>query len=323
MNETIDVRMAKYLAGESGIEEREAFEMEMESSPALRDQFLACQKIWQAKQTNVDPDWNVDSAWNRFNSEKQIEVPEHGKTRVRRFSWAVAAAFVIALGSAIFLWMDRQVTDYAYDESKTGPIVLSDGSKIYLNEGATLRVYSFKKKKREVELHGEAFFEINPDAKKPFIVEAGNTITEVVGTMFNIEESADITSIFVKSGKVIFRSLKNEEIAVALTSGEAAIYQDDKIKSVANPSPNMQAWHVKELQFKEMALADVINDLSSYFHQEISIENENVKKCRVTFSLPFKDPELKSVLEAVTLSVNASYAMEGTRCIIKGGNNCL
>ena len=324
MEETIDVRMGKYLAGELSLEDRAAFERELESNPALMDQFLANQKIWQATAyENVAVEWDTNKAWDRFVAGRQSDTPVTGKTVTRNLSWAVAAALIVAIGAGIFMWMNRQATDYAFGDNNTDPLVLSDGSKIFLNEGSTLRVHSFKKNKRKVELRGEAFFEITPDVKKPFIVEAGNTITEVVGTSFNIDQAENKTSIFVKSGKVIFRSIKNKDVAVALTSGEAAFFQNEKIQSVANPSPNMHAWHSKELYFKEMPLAAVMDDLSSYFNQEISIENEKVKNCRVTFSLPFKEPELKSVLEAVTLSVNATYAFDGNKCIIKGGNNCL
>ena len=62
MSETIEVRISRYLAGEAGIEEREALEKEMASDPALHEQFLTYQKIWLASHTESPVQWDVQKA---------------------------------------------------------------------------------------------------------------------------------------------------------------------------------------------------------------------------------------------------------------------
>jgi len=327
MSETIEVRISRYLAGEAGIEEREAFEKEMESDPALREQFLQFKKIWQSSHTGQPMQWDVERAWQKFNSDIKSDTKDESlqisRNRTRKLSWAVAAALVLALGAAVFLWIDRQPVEYAYGSNTTDPLILSDGSKIYLNENASIKVHSFKNNKRRVKLTGEAYFEIAHDANRPFIVEAGGTMTQVVGTAFNISQSADKTTIFVKSGKVIFRSESQKEVAVALTSGEAAVFQNDNIKRIINPSPNMHSWHSRELKFiKNMPFGEIISDIATYFGKEISFENDKVKNCRVTIPLSFKEPEFEPVLQAVVGPVSAKFVMDGNKCTIKGGLSC-
>lgn len=323
MNEAIEMRFGRYLAGEAGIEEREALEKEMESNPGLREQFLLYQKIWQKGHIGHSLDWDVDSAWNKFTTDHSIELPQRSKNRTRSLSWAVAAAVVLALGAAVYLWMDSKTVTYAYGQEKTDPLVLADGSKIYFNESSSLKVHSFNKKKRIVELEGEAYFEVAPNPNKPFIVVAGNTLTEVVGTEFNIHQTDDQVTIFVNSGKVIFSSGKHENLAIALTSGEAAVFENEDIQRIPNPSPNIHSWHSRELSFnKNMPFSDIIADISTYFGREISFENENVKKCRVTIPLSFKEPEFESILAAVAAPVSAEVSIVGDKCIIKGGINC-
>ena len=68
-----------------------------------------------------------------------------------------------------------------------------------------------------------------------------------------------------------------------------------------------------------MPLSSVIEDISAYFNQQIIIENEGAKSCRVNIPLAFKQPEIKSVLAAVALSINGDLAIEGDKCIIRGG----
>ena len=323
MNEAIEMRFGRYLAGEAGIEEREALEKEMESNPGLREQFLLYQKIWQKGHIGHSMEWDADSAWKKFATDHRIELPQRSKNRTRSLSWAVAAAVVLALGAAVYLWIDSKTVTYAYEQHKTDPLVLADGSKIYFNEAASLEVHSFNRKKRMVELKGEAYFEVAPNAKKPFIVVAGKTLTEVVGTEFNIHETDDQVTIFVNSGKVIFSAEEDENIAIALTSGEAAVFVNEDIQRIPNPSPNMHSWHSRELSFnKNMPFSDIIADIATYFGREISFENENLKKCRVTIPLSFKEPEFESVLAAVVGPVSAEVRIEGDKCIIKGGIHC-
>ena len=122
---------------------------------------------------------------------------------------------------------------------------------------------------------------------------------------------------------MIFRSESQKEVAVALTSGEAAVFQNDNIKRIINPSPNMHSWHSRELSFiKNMPFSDIISDIATYFGKEISFDNDKVKNCRVTIPLSFKEPEFESVLQAVVGPVSAEFVMEGDKCIIKGGLNC-
>lgn len=71
-------------------------------------------------------------------------------------------------------------------------VVLADGTKVWLNAETSLRFpISFTGANREVELTGEAYFEVRENKDKPFVVRAGQTETRVLGTHFNIMAYAD------------------------------------------------------------------------------------------------------------------------------------
>lgn len=319
MDKTIEVRIGRYLSGEADHDERRVLELEMKSNPVLLDQFEAYQRIWQVSQSPAPAIWDVEGAWNRFSQQQITGQQPVSHYRLKKLSWAMAAMLVLALGASIFLWSRPSATTYAYDPENNQPIELSDGSVVYLNKNASIEVHPFGKKKRFVELKGEAYFDVQPDASKPFIVSAGSSLTEVVGTAFNLHESTQSVSIFVSKGKVIFSSGKEPTNAVALTSGEAARLENGSVRRIVNPSPNMHAWHSKELSFFNMPLSSVIEDVAAYFNQEITIENESIKSCRIYIPL-FREPEIKSVLTAVAVFVNGDLAIEGEKCIIRGGS---
>ncbi|RFS20670.1 FecR family protein [Chitinophaga silvatica] len=71
-------------------------------------------------------------------------------------------------------------------------VVLPDGSQVWLNAASSLRYpASFAADNRTVKLTGEAYFDVNTDAKRPFIVESGKQKVQVLGTSFNINAYSD------------------------------------------------------------------------------------------------------------------------------------
>ncbi len=291
----------------------------MGSDAELNNQFLIFQKIWENAPSSHAEFWNTDSAWQKFVSSNHPEKNEV-KSRKLKLFWPVAAVLVVALGSFILYWYQGKPVMYSYNAGSKEPVSLPDGSKVYLNREAFIKVYPFNRKKRRVELSGEAFFEVTPDSKRPFTVQSGGTMTEVVGTAFNITQASDKTKIFVNRGKVIFRSVENKGAALALTEGEAAEFKENRMQLIPNPSPNTSAWHTKQLKFaKDMSLADIIEDASSYFHTKISLENEALKGCHISIALSYTDPEINAVLKPLASFINGTLTAEGNQYRIAGG----
>ncbi len=320
MEETNEVRIGRLLSGAAGSDERLAFESELESNPALKSDYLIYKKVWENSHTELTSDWDTDKAWQRFETTGS-ERKEIKTTRRINLKWAVAAVVVISLASFLISWSNNKPASYAYNEKDTEPLVLSDGSKIYLNRGSSVDVFPFKHNKRRVILNGEAFFEVAPDAQHPFTVESGGTITEVVGTAFNITQTNDFTRIFVEKGKVIFKSSEKIKEALALTAGEAAMFDEERMQLIPNPSPNINAWHTQHLSFtKNMSLAEIVSDASAYFHRPISLDNVTLKDCRISNTLIYNNPEINAVLKPLASFINGTIKIDGDKYIIMGGN---
>ncbi|UAY55556.1 FecR family protein [Arachidicoccus terrestris] len=77
-------------------------------------------------------------------------------------------------------------------------VSLSDGSKIWLNVGSSLRYPTmFGSGSREVSLNGEAYFEVHHEVSRPFIVHHGSMAVKVLGTHFNMNTYTDEPSLKV------------------------------------------------------------------------------------------------------------------------------
>lgn len=322
MEELIEARIGRYLSGEMTVMEREAFEKEMAADPALDLLYSETRKIWVHQPQPADNQWDTEKAWARFAESKGIDQPTSSRKPRRLLIWSAAAAVVILLGAyGLFFSNGRPVT-YAYQADNSGPVVLKDGTKIYLNKASIITVYPFTRKSRHVELEGEAYFEVQPDKKRPFTITSDETMTEVVGTSFTIKQTPGQTHIYVSSGKIIFSSRDDEHVAVALTEGEGAVFASSKIQLIPNPSPNINAWRTHQLRFVKMPLEAVVADVSAYFDQKIVVENEASKTCPINIPLAFGKPEINSVLKAVAECINARLVKEGDTYIIRGGRTC-
>ena len=322
MEENMDVRIGRYLSGEMADHEREVFESEIAHNQALKSDLEASARIWNAGEVQETGNWDVESAWNRFSTKVSSEGEIERKPVRRLRVLAIAASILVMLGIYGLFFRNGTPVVYASNDKVIEVIELKDGSKIYLNKNAEVTVYPFTSSKRHIELKGEAFFSVASDASRPFTVSCGKTITEVVGTSFNIRQSDDEVAIFVSSGKVIFAADGANEEAAALAAGEAAIYKGGKVELIANPSPNVDAWRTNDLRFVKMPLSSVVEDISKYFDQVITIENESSKNCPITIPITFSKPEINSVLKAVAACINAELIQQNNTYIIRGGE-CL
>ena len=151
------------------------------------------EKQWkELKNMNSNKEINVDKAWNKVYS--KIDV--NGKTKklpsgislFKKSILKVAAVAIILLsiGTAVIYInssgiLSKKITMVTSIDQKNLHITLPDGSSIFLNRNSELSYHkNFGKTGRDVNLNGEAFFEISPDASKPFIIDAGDAKVKVI-----------------------------------------------------------------------------------------------------------------------------------------------
>lgn len=251
--------------------------------------------------------------------------------------WLRAVASIIVLIS-VSLYFYNQHQDKQANVSETVEMVsseaqrgtvrtieLGDGTKVWLNAGSKL-IYpkKFGPTSRQVELFGEAFFEVSTDTERPFKVLSGDMETLVLGTSFNVraykeEEHMDVK---VSSGKVrVFRNLTGKQTRLAdLTVGERLSV--DRVKSEVSVSQieaeTISAWRDGTLIFDQTLLKDVLNQIAYRYDVQI-IENINDKtSCR--FSAHFKNESLPSVLASIAMVTGVKYKINGHTILLEGGN---
>ncbi len=234
-------------------------------------------------------------------------------TKLLKFSKPVisgiAAFFVIGLSA---LWLLRDQTE-VYSEK--GLIQLADNSMIELREGSRLEVTSINENARNVTLIGEAFFDIEEDASRPFIISTANTKVEVLGTSFLVKESNNAVFVVVEEGRVRFSNNKTEE-SVELTAGMKAVADDEgEIREVQYQ--NLMGWKNGIYEYEDQELADIIEELNVIFNTTIVVENQQLLNCRISAILP--EENLKDILNQLASRLEMNAKQNGQDWILSQG----
>jgi len=203
---------------------------------------------------------------------------------------------------------------------KRSEIILSDGTKVWLNSGSKLVYPSFfSGSKREVFLIGEAIFDVVENKEKPFYVSTNDYVVKVLGTVFNISNYPDdaFTSTVLKSGLVqidyrekgVFRFKKSIE----LLPGNKATYQrgnDKLITSKVDVDPYF-SWKDGVLMFKNDPLENIIKRVSRYYNVEVLITSDELKHERFSGHLNLKE-DIIQVIEVINESAGQVFEIERT-----------
>ncbi|AWW30188.1 anti-sigma factor [Echinicola strongylocentroti] len=198
---------------------------------------------------------------------------------------------------------------------------LVDGTQVWLNSGSTLRYpTAFTGQEREVELSGEAYFEVTKNPDSPFRVIADQQIVEVLGTAFNIssykEEPSVLTTLV--EGKVnVFVQDKPLQKQVLTPSEQSMWVKGEKrIEKRTVDVREYIAWKDGWFYFKEKPLGEIMESLARWYDVEVKFENQKTKELPFTGRIR-KHEDLKEVLVLLEKTRDVQIEIERRTIIIK------
>lgn len=250
--------------------------------------------------------------------------------------WKIAAliVFVIGLGTILDYLISyktshvQQLPAVVFNGKNTGQvsaqsryIKLPDGSIVILHSGSTFEIDSsrFNIRSRELTLNGEAYFDVQHDPSKPFIIHTGTVTTTVLGTAFNIRQSGDSVTVIVTRGKV---EVKDKQKLLAVLLPDQQIVYDSHMKEAVQQQVAAQhaiTWLKNGLNFKDETLEDVSKRLQARYHVSISFTNPRIRNCRITVTEAFEGTEsLDTLLSIICPIINATYQTTPQGIVIDG-----
>lgn len=198
-------------------------------------------------------------------------------------------------------------------------LVLSDGTKVFLNSESELRYPAkFARGNRNVYLKGEAFFDVTPDSLRPFIVNAREMQTRVLGTSFNIlayaDEPAIRTTLFTGRVEVSVDDTPLKEVLLPGMQASWEIGSDDiTVKKVNMDIQSL--WRDGIIMLDDDGLESVMRMLARWYN--VTYEWKGDRNVRHTFTGKInRNEDLGSVLGTLTLLGGPRFEIVGTTVYI-------
>ena len=192
--------------------------------------------------------------------------------------------------------------------------LLPDGSHVWLNSGSVLKYpVPFASDRRQVELSGEAFFDVEKDASHPFVVSAGAMNIEVKGTRFNVVNYPDeaTTEMILESGSVRLFSgaYENRKTIINVKPGEMASYDKsaNELKISKVEVDKYMAWRTGTLIFRDDKMEEVVRKLNRWFNVDIVLKSPELKE--YVYTATYREETLPQILELLKISAPVKYTI--------------
>ncbi|WP_291591992.1 FecR family protein [Bacteroides sp.] len=252
--------------------------------------------------------------------EKKLKSHTRRLTLIRTFS-AAAAVLLLCLSTwTVYLYMQPVSIETVSTLAETRTVHLPDGSTVTLNHYSSISYpEKFKSGNREVELNGEAYFEVSKDKKHPFIVQTEMIDVQVLGTHFNVDaylDNPDVRTTLLTGSVAV--SNKNNSVRMVLKPNEIAIYNKVEQKLTRKALENAKdeiSWRHGEFIFDDLPLQEIVRELSNSFGTSIRISDTALQDYRITAR--FRNGEdLKTILSVLHNAGYFDYSQNDKQIII-------
>ncbi|OXG05083.1 FecR family protein [Flavobacterium araucananum] len=195
-------------------------------------------------------------------------------------------------------------------------LVLSDGTKVYMNAGSTLEYpVVFQGSERLVKLTGEAYFEVVHNSKVPFRVKVKDQIIEDIGTAFNVNAYNDerLASVTLVEGSV---KVKKKQSEVIINPGQQAVTSESNNDIAVKEADfdSALAWKNGLFHFKDLQLDVVLKQIARWYNLEIEYQG-GIPSKTINGEI-YRNMDGVQVL-AVLKNLGVNYKLEGNKLIVK------
>jgi transmembrane sensor len=337
--------LARYLTGECSAAEAEQISRWLAGHKADAALVQALDNVMARLALREERDVDVEAALSSVIARRDAaaSAPEMtplrssgGRLRQRKTApvWRVAsflaAAAAIVIAARVVLHGNEGINSganathgetrtFATGIGKRDSVRLADGSRVVLGPASRLTVEAgYGQRVRDVELHGEAFFDVVHDTVHPFVVRAGGATIRDIGTSFVVRsDSGSQVQVAVTSGSVLLRP-ENGSMSERLAAGDVGVVVNgETVTSQRGEStaPYL-AWMRDSLVFREAPLSEVSSDLRRWYGVVLRVEDSSLARQHLTMT--FSGDSLDLVLRVIALNLHrAEIERRGDTVIVR------
>ena len=215
--------------------------------------------------------------------------------------------------------------DYATAHGQRAVVLLADGTRIELNVASRLRVPDgYGVTAREVNLEGEAFFDVHHDAAHPFRVHAGNAVAEDMGTTFVLRAypGDSAATVAVAAGEIALLTARPDAASVSIREGQVGEFDAAGDITVLQHADMRRylGWTEGRFEFRDTPFLAVARDLERWYDVHISIADSTLSQAKITASFA-NHQSLDDALRIVARSLGARYSHRGMQVRFYNSNS--
>lgn len=354
------------LSGEASEEEISELNSLLKIYPEVGLKVDMIEKAWK-KKAHIEVD--LDSSFNKhlqrlsnhlsepalqYDAEPSEEALAAPKARVRPLYKKLIGAAVVATSIMIAFFLFNSTSNKAAFASQNSvstkmgsksKIQLPDGTQVWLNADSKITYdENFNGSLREVNLIGEAYFDVVKDKERPFIIHTNTIDIKVLGTAFNVRsypnDKATETALIHGSVEITLKESPDKKFVLkpheklVVQNTEATISKAEYKKTLDPIAPVITwapvraldkrdsltyetSWVRNYLSFDEESLEQVVKKIERWYDVKVIVEDELIKNSSSTYSAVFEDEDLAVVMEALQIAGNFNYQIKRKEVIIK------
>ena len=313
--------LIKFLLGETDEQENQFISSAVASDVELQKNLKELKHVLDMVElSQIDE----NKAWEKFNLKitpepKKLELYPKKKTFSLK-NLAYAASVLIIIGISAFFGLQFYNSAELLTASTDEPISveLKDGSSVLLGRNSEIKYpRKFASQNRTVKLKGEAFFDIQHNPDRPFVVDAGDLTVTVLGTSFFVSAMpGQLPSVLVETGKVRCYYAP-DDLTVELQAGETAMFgkQQTEVKQASSKEQNEFAWKTYNLRFENEPMDEIVRLINKAYGSDIILQGP-IGNCRLTVN--FNSLNVDGVLNVLQSLMDIRYTKSKGKITLTG-----
>ncbi len=305
--------LQQYIDGETNEEETVLVEKIMAAGttdPILKNRL---NDDWKTTQSVDGPGLtHILDRVHRIIHKKELSKQTSGFNRFIQVYAKIAAVLLIPIliSGALFFMQQKSRQNPLPEQQATSTIYaplgsrvafnLPDGSTGYLNSGSSISYSIPFTQNRNIQLKGEAWFDVAKDPKHPLTLNTNGSQVKVLGTSFNISaySDEDYVEVVLAEGSVAFCAAETE--AVILNPSERLVYSNKTIVIEKTDPEKFKGWTEGKLIFRGDNMGELVRRIERWYNIDVEIADKEMEA--YTFRATFEDDSLNEVLRFLTVT---------------------
>jgi len=301
--------IANKVAGQVNETDEQVFQEWIASDPANKKVFDRLLQVWQYNPKQIHDNSAIYRKYlqrkHQFGKQKIVTPFVYYALRISAiFFFLITTTFVI---QTILTSLNKEIVyqEIVVPKGSRSHFNLPDGTKVWLSNNSSIRYPSeFSGDFRELEMEGEAYFDVKHDSKKPFIVNIGNNRIKVLGTQFSVTAYPDdnIVRADLVKGSIQFdiANSKNGFNSYIIKPLHSLVLDRTSGKLYGSMIPDgfYDYWQKGIYQFRNETLEDLAMKIDRIYNTQIVFENETLKTKRFSGTISIND-NIFTFIEAI------------------------